>query len=235
MGIVFTESGGSRLRRKFRRVEITEKDLSIEGDTGPFETSWKFARPEPDLLLATLTLTAPREEKPPAIEVRWNFPAVGLAGIWASDYSKQHFDHQGLKIESRAVLRAPLLMYLGADDLNRVTISASDTLKPLTIGGGVKEEDVNIHGSLKMFAGKEPPLEDLSDHPPFRQPAAAVSQGAAGHRPLVGRAGRLSAGSRAGGRPRAALLDMVFLSPDPSTRTRSSRNAASAANSGSAA
>jgi len=126
---------------------------------GAFKASWEFARPEPDLLLATLTLDAPQATKPPALKVRWNFPAVNLAGIWVSDNTKANNDHQGLKIESRAVLRAPLLMYLSPDDQNRMTISTSDTMKPLTIRGGVREEDVQIHGFIEMFAGSEPPLK----------------------------------------------------------------------------
>ncbi len=158
-GILFFSLGWTRVSAEAPPIAIAESDLVIEGDTGPFKASWEFQRPEPDLMLATLTLTAPHEAQPPAIQIRWKFPAVDLAGIWASDYSKQNFDHQGLKIESRAVMRAPLLMYLGPGDGNRFTIAASDALRPLTIGGRVKEEDVNIHGFLKLFAGAEPPLK----------------------------------------------------------------------------
>ena len=59
--------------------------MAIEGDAGSFKTSWNFKRPEPDLLLATLTICAPQPAKPPALEVRWDFPALNLAGAWVSD------------------------------------------------------------------------------------------------------------------------------------------------------
>ena len=141
-------------------IVMQEKDLVIEGEMGNFKATWEIAQPEKGLWLATLKLEAPKPEKPPAIKVNWSFPAVDLAGIWVSDNTAPNNDHQGLKIESRAVLRAPLLMYLNAGDRNRMTISASDTLKPLTIRGGVKEEDVCIHGFVALFAGKEPPLKE---------------------------------------------------------------------------
>lgn len=141
-------------------IRIDEKQLAIEGNVRNFKTSWDFARPEPDLLLATLTISAPQPATPPALKVRWDFPAVNLAGVWVSDNTKPNNDHQGIRIDSRAVLRAPLLMYLDPDDRNRMTISASDTSRPLTISGGVKEEDVHIHGFVDLFTGKEPPVKE---------------------------------------------------------------------------
>lgn len=159
IGTLICGLGAATVTAEPPRIVIAESDLVIKGDTGPFKTSWEIERPEADLMLATLTLTALREEAPPAIEVGWKFPAVDLAGIWVSDNTKANFDHQGVRVDSRAVLRAPLLMYLSPDDRNRMTISASDALKPLTIRGGVKEEDVNIHGSLKLFTESHPPLK----------------------------------------------------------------------------
>lgn len=153
-------AGWAEASAQLPAIRIDEKQLVIEGDTGSFKTSWDFSRPEADLLLATLTISAPQPAKPPALKVRWNFPAVGLAGAWVSDNTKANNDHQGMRIDSRAVLRAPLLMFLGPDDSNRMTISASDTLRPLTIHGGVKEEDIHIHGSVDLFAGKEQSLKD---------------------------------------------------------------------------
>jgi alpha-galactosidase len=139
-------------------IRFDEKCLAIEGDTASFKASWSFARPEPELLLATLTLAAPQAAKPPALKIRWDFPSVNLAGVWVSDNTKPSHDHQGIRIDSRAVLRAPVLTYLSPDDLNRMTIAASDTLRPITIRGGVKEEDIRIHGFFDLFTGNEPPL-----------------------------------------------------------------------------
>jgi alpha-galactosidase len=141
-------------------LAIAESDLALVGDAGPFRSSWEVQRPEANLLLATLVLTSPQAATPPPLEVKWKFPAVDLAGVWVSDNSKPNNDHQGVGVESRAVLRAPLLMFLGPDDGNRMTVAVSDALRPVSLSGGVKEEDVNIHATVKLFAGKQPPLKD---------------------------------------------------------------------------
>ena len=138
---------------------IGEKDLVIAGDPGPFRASWEYQRPEANLLLATLTLTAPQAAIPPPLEVTWKFPAVDLAGVWVSDNTKTNMDN-GVAIESRAVLRAPLVMLLGPDDGNRLTVALSDALRPVKIGCGVREEDVNMYAEVKLFGGKQVPIKD---------------------------------------------------------------------------
>ena len=139
---------------------IAESDLTIVGKLGPFRVSWDMQRPEANLLLATLVLTSNEAASPPPLEVTWHFPAVDLAGVWVSDNTKANFDHQGVGVESRAVLRAPLMMFLGPDDANRFTVALSDALRPVKINGGVQEEDVNIHASVKLFGGKQAPIKD---------------------------------------------------------------------------
>ena len=159
-GIFLALSCGQSATAAAPPLAIAEKDLAIVGELGPFRATWEVQRPEANLLLATLVLTAKQAASPPPLEVRWQFPAVDLAGVWTSDIGKSNFDHQGVDVESRAVLRAPLVMFLGPDDGNRFTVALSDALRPVKIGGGVKEEDVNIHASVKLFGGKQPPLKD---------------------------------------------------------------------------
>lgn len=160
-GFALSASCGNLHATQAPPVVIGQSDLSIVGDLGSFSASWVVKNPEPNLMLATLTLTAPQAAVPPKFEVKWKFPAVDLAGVWVSDNEKKNFDHQGIGVESRAVLRAPVMMFLGPDDRNRFTVSVSDAMRQVSMGGGVTEEDVCIHASVKLFAGKEPPLKDF--------------------------------------------------------------------------
>jgi alpha-galactosidase len=143
-------------------VVFPDDALAIKGDLGSFRAEWKYEHPQAGLTLATLTFSSPQPAVPPPFEVTWKFPAVDLAGTWTCDIGKSHLDHQGTDVESRAVLRAPLLMFLGPDDGNRFLVACSDTMRPLKISGGVVEEDLNIHASVKLFAGKQAPLKDYS-------------------------------------------------------------------------
>jgi alpha-galactosidase len=141
-----------------RVIAIDPRNITIEGDLGAFKATWSSQTPEPNLLLATLTLTAPQPAQPPAISVKWNFPSVDLAGMWVSDNTKPNNDHQGMGVESRAVMRAPLLMMFGPDDVNRMTISLSDALRPVKIHCAVREEDVKMYATVKLFSVKHSPL-----------------------------------------------------------------------------
>jgi len=141
-----------------RVIAIDPRNITIDGDLGAFKATWSSQTPEPNLLLATLTLTAPQPAQPPALSVKWNFPSVDLAGMWVSDNTKPNNDHQGMGVESRAVMRAPLLMMFGPDDVNRMTISLSDALRPVKIHCAVREEDVKMYATVKLFSVKHSPL-----------------------------------------------------------------------------
>jgi alpha-galactosidase len=139
-------------------IVIQDRDITLEGDLGAFKAAWTFQRPEAHLLLATLTLTAPQPTPPPPLSMKVSYPSVDLAGIWVSDNNKPSNDHQGMNVESRAVLRAPVLTTLGPDDNNRLTVALSDALRPSKIRSSVREEDVRMYVEVKLFADKQMPL-----------------------------------------------------------------------------
>ncbi len=140
-------------------LQIAQKDLRIDGDLGSFKATWDVKRPEPNLMLATLTIESPQAATPPAFDVKWDIPAVDVAGAWVADYSKAKLDHERTKIQSRAVQRAPLLMYLSQGDRNRFTVALSDAMRPITLRGGIKEEDARLHMTLHLFKEKHPMLK----------------------------------------------------------------------------
>jgi sialate O-acetylesterase len=143
-------------------LAISKQALAIEGDLGQFKASWSVKRPERNLMLATLTLTAPQATTPPPLTVTWHFPAIGIAGVWVSDFNKPNFGHRGVTVESRAVMRAPVIQLLSPDDRNRMTVALSDALRPTRLRLNIVEEDMNMSGRAKLFEGKHPPLKDYS-------------------------------------------------------------------------
>ncbi len=140
-------------------LRIAAKDLRIEGDLGPFKATWDVQHPEPNLMFATLTIESPQAATPPPFDVKWEVPAVDIAGTWVSDYSKAKLDHERTRVESRAVQRAPLLMYLSQRDRNRFTVALSDALRPVMLRGRIVEEDARLHMTLHLFKEKHPVLK----------------------------------------------------------------------------
>lgn len=137
-------------------------DLSIEGDLGAFEPSWKIAKPEAGVMLATLTLKAPEPTVPPAFQVNWDIASVDITGAWVSDYRKAKDEHLGTRLDTRAVQRAPLLTYFSQGDENRLTMAASDSLRPLFLRGRIREEDVRLYVSLQLFQERHPALKEYA-------------------------------------------------------------------------
>jgi alpha-galactosidase len=135
-------------------------DLRIEGDLGNFKSSWEIATPEPGVMLATLKLDAPVPAVPPAFALQWSFPAIDIAGVWVSDYDKDKDDHLATRLETRAVQRAPLLCYFSQGDGNRLTVAVSDSLRPLCLRAHLREEDLRLHVTLRLFDEKQPPLKN---------------------------------------------------------------------------
>ncbi|MCF7954318.1 MAG: alpha-galactosidase [Phycisphaerae bacterium] len=140
-------------------LSVNPKDISIESDLGTFKAVWDVEYPEAGVMLATLTLESDKGAAPPAFDIKWDIPTVDIDSVWVSDYSKEKLDFGGTRIESRAVQRAPLITYISQADQNRFTVAFSDCLRPITIRGGVKEEDGRMYFTASLFKEKHPVLE----------------------------------------------------------------------------
>ena len=144
-----------------RNVTLTvdPKNLTIEGELGMFKSSWDIKSPQPGVMLATLTIESPKASTPPAFDIKWDIPTVDIDCVWVSDYRKAMLNYGWTKIESRAVQRAPLITYVSQSDQNRFTVAFSDSLRPIMIRGGVKEEDGRIYFTASLFKEKHPVLK----------------------------------------------------------------------------
>jgi len=140
-------------------LTVEPKNLSIEGDLGAFKSSWAITAPQPGVMLATLTVESPKATAPPAFDIKWDIPTVDIDCVWVSDYRKAKLNYGWTKIDSRAVQRAPLITYISQSDQNRFTVAFSDSLRPIVIRGGVKEEDGRMYFTASLFKEKHPVMK----------------------------------------------------------------------------
>ncbi|BDS06733.1 hypothetical protein NT6N_17730 [Oceaniferula spumae] len=140
-------------------VVIPRDGLQLEGDLGSFKASWNYENPEPNLLLATLTLESPEAEIPPAITVKWDVPAVDLVGVWTPNPQSPKNNHMGMKVVSRGAQAMPLYCYFDSADRNRMSVALSDALRPATLTGYVREEDSKLYMSIALFQEKQPAVK----------------------------------------------------------------------------
>lgn len=131
--------------------------IQITGELGGFTPKWQMSSPAEDIHLATLTLESPGAAVLPPIQIEWSIPAVGIAGQWLAEPTKDKSDYERVKVESCAVQRAPLLTYVDASDRNRFTVALSDALRPAVLSSGLKEEDGRLYLKLALFEKPQPP------------------------------------------------------------------------------
>lgn len=144
---------------KSNTLKVDPKNLTIHGELGSFKTSWDVKYPEKDVMFATLTLESDKLATPPAFDIKWDVPNVDIDSVWVSDYRKENFNYGWTKVDSRAVQRAPLITYISQADQNRFTVAFSDTLRPILIRGGVKEEDGRMYFTASLFKEMHPVLK----------------------------------------------------------------------------
>ncbi|MGE9270226.1 MAG: glycoside hydrolase family 36 protein, partial [Verrucomicrobiales bacterium] len=139
--------------------DLTDQ-LQLEGDLGSFKSSWTYTTKEPGVVHATLTLSSEKAATPPNLQIKWDIPAIDISGAWFPDPHKPKLNHLGVKVVSRGVQGLPLITYFDSVDTNRMTIAVSDAMRPITLSGGLKEEDAHIYMSLDLFKEKQPKLKN---------------------------------------------------------------------------
>lgn len=137
-------------------LPIHARALTVEGDLGDFEASWRVNEIEPHLTEATLTLTAPAPATLSPLKVTWQVPAIDISGLWISDYRKAKHDHLSVSVSSRAARGVPVINYFDAGDMNRMTVALSDAMSPCELSAFLKEEDAQLHMTLGLFEEKQP-------------------------------------------------------------------------------
>lgn len=143
-------------------ITVAGEGLQIEGDLGKFKASWSYQTPEPNLMLATLTLKAAKADTPPALTVKWSVPSIDMVGVWTPDPHKPKNSHMGMKVVSRGAQAMPLYSYFDSGDRNRMTVALSDALRPTTLSGYVREEDSKLYMAISLFEEKQPALKTYS-------------------------------------------------------------------------
>ncbi|MBA3708350.1 MAG: alpha-galactosidase [Planctomycetes bacterium] len=129
---------------------------SLVGDSGTFRAEIARTRPEPGLELITVTLTAERAARPPALTLTWNEPLVNVAAYWttsAGSVKPLHADWAGGWVSAKATSQAPVVCLISGGGDNRLCIACSDALHHTRIKSGVVEESGELVSQVRLFGG----------------------------------------------------------------------------------
>ena len=112
---------------------------------GPVNGTVRISRDADGVELMVIELDATPGEDQSYVE--WFEPLVGISTVWTptGDIDKSldyEWDHGRT---SRNVDGAPVFSFVGPDDCNRLTVAVDETLHPVRIRHGVREEDGTAH------------------------------------------------------------------------------------------
>lgn len=104
-----------------------------------------------------------KEESPKRLRISWDFPAIkcySLFGPSLREMRNLQKNWQKQESASRFTSWMPIHTIISAEGKNRLCISVSDTLTPISIYSGVCEENSNIECSVEFFTKLCSPIKE---------------------------------------------------------------------------
>jgi len=136
--------------------ELTADAFEIEGELGSFTSSLHLEEPSPDLYELTVRIEAVEAAEPSEFHLRWNLPAVDIAGYWNTNLGLDRVNFYRNSIQTRATSGAPVLSLYNPGDMNRLTVAVSDALNPVGMASWVREEDANFYFDVTLCSERMP-------------------------------------------------------------------------------
>ena len=103
------------------------------------------------------------EKSPERLRISWDFPAIKCYSLFGPSLrGMRNLDKNWQKQESvsRFTSWMPIHTIISAEGENRLCISVSDTLTPISILSGVREEDGNIECVVEFFTKLSSPIKE---------------------------------------------------------------------------
>lgn len=103
------------------------------------------------------------EKSPERLRISWDFPAIKCYSLFGPSLrGMRNLDKNWQKQESvsRFTSWMPIHTIISAEGKNRLCISVSDTLTPISILSGVREEDGNIECVVEFFTKLSSPIKE---------------------------------------------------------------------------
>ena len=103
------------------------------------------------------------EKSPESLRISWDFPAIKCYSLFGPSLrGMRNLDKNWQKQESvsRFTSWMPIHTIISAEGKNRLCISVSDTLTPISILSGVREEDGNIECVVEFFTKLSSPIKE---------------------------------------------------------------------------
>jgi len=130
------------------------------GDIEPFKLELSGRSLGPGRLIVSVRLTADAPATPPRFSIHTEIPCVDMHATWTVEQegNRQLKPVWLGKVEAMATSRAPVICVHNAADRNRITFACGDTVEPIELVAGVREEDAALPCTVRFFTKPHAPI-----------------------------------------------------------------------------
>lgn len=144
-------------------MELKNSIYSIETDDTNFEiTQFLYSADNVDTIKITCRSKSGRKEKLPKVTLKFDFPHIDVLGMWnpAKNVRRLVPNSWTAGVKSSMSVSMPLAVLFSQDSMNRMTLSCSDAVNPVTIRIGLREEDAVYSCDMAIFDGESAPEKE---------------------------------------------------------------------------
>lgn len=106
-------------------------------------------------------MAAASELPPPAVRLGLSMPLTDMSTYWTPSIegAQNIMPEWGGSFKSNISSRAPIFSFISSNDRNRITVTLSEALRPITFTNGVHEMDSTLAMKMLLFDFAEAPLK----------------------------------------------------------------------------
>lgn len=133
---------------------------TLEADDGLFDVrQFLYSADGVDTVKITCTSKSGEKEKLPKITLSFDFPHIDVQGMWNPQRNVNRLvpNIWSGAVKSHMSVSMPLAVLFSQDSMNRLTLSCSDAVNPVSIRIGLREEDAVYSCSVAIFDGESAP------------------------------------------------------------------------------
>ena len=139
---------------------LTLSDIEFDANTSVFIPHWEERNVSPGITEFVLKLKAEKPTVPGKTNIRFSFPSDDIFQYWNPGNRMDKVNYYYNSITSRASANAPVLSFINARNMNRMTVAVSEALNKVGIYSELIEEDARFHVNIELFNEHLPAISE---------------------------------------------------------------------------
>ena len=143
-----------------KELDLVLSDIELDANTSVFIPQWETRNISPGITEFILKLKAEKPAVPGKTNIRFSFPSDDVMQYWNPGNRMDKVNYYYNSITSRASANAPVLCFINARNMNRMTVAVSEALNRVGIYSELIEEDARFHVNIELFNEHLPAISE---------------------------------------------------------------------------